>query len=379
MANSHIHPSVTTRYLSRSPLVPDNLPVSVYAGLTILAIAFSLFISFSLQIEHASSAAVTVIIIANTDRTGMLAKSIARLIGTLIACIAMNTVFANVVEAPIVFLITFALWMGLCVFAGSITTSPSYAYASTMSAITVGIIAIQQLDPATIFADSVDRMVVVSLGIISVWIFFGLIPSILNACFAPTGLQISSLQPKSTAATTTNLYKALRSSIATVFIVLIGCAFWMLTAWEFGSAMFLVYGIYTANLIQMDDIVSITLVALIGLVISMASAFICLFYVLPYINGFPLLIAALALFLLPGFLMKKHPVLGQLAPVYLSIVLSLVDPSNQMNYDVIVFMNLGLAFIVGLCLAGIGMSIILPASLRLPSIKSSSYPSLQTP
>jgi uncharacterized membrane protein YccC len=350
-----------------APLVPDVLSVPIYAVLTLISIAIALFFCFSVQIGHASSAAVTVIIIANTDRTGMGAKSIARLIGTLIACIAMNTIFAHFVQAPWMFLITFALWMGLCVFVASIAPSPSFAYGSTMSAITVGIIAIQQINPADIFADSVDRMVVVSVGITSVWIVFGLIPMILNHWTKPGGMQRTSAKVAGLTAKPANWAKALRGGVATIFVVLIGCSFWMITTWEFGSAMFLIYGLYTANLIQMDKIVTVTLVAFIGLVVSMASAFVCLFYVMPYVNGFPMLMASLALFLAPGFLMKSHPVLNAVASLYLSIVISLVSPSNQMNYNVTNFLNEALAFVIGLGLAGVAMTLILPSSLRLPS------------
>jgi len=357
-------------------LVPDILSVPVYSVLTIISIAMALFFCFWTQTEHPSSAAVTVIIIANTDRRAMGAKSVARIIGTLIACIAMNTIFAHFVQAPLLFLIAFAMWMGLCVFVSNIAPNPSFAYAATLSAITVGIISIQKMDPAGIFKDSVDRFIVVSVGIISVWIVFGLIPAILNSFSQTRTVRVKPVAPQPVQAKPIKWAKSLRAGFNTIFTILVGCSFWMLTTWQDGSAMFLVYGIFIANLIVMDKVVSATIVALICLLFSIVSAFLCLFFVLPYVNGFPMLMIALAIFLTPGFLIRSHPVLGMLSPLYMCIVISLISPANVMNYNVTGFMNEALAFVIAIGLAGVMLSLILPASLRLPAKRPN--PSLST-
>jgi uncharacterized membrane protein YccC len=358
---------VSTQDTQHRPFVPDVLSVPVYAVLTLISAAIALFFCFSVQIDHPSSSAVTVMIIANTNRAAMGEKSIARLIGTLIACVAMNTVFAHFVQAPWMFLITFALWMGLCVFVSGIAPTPSYAYAATMSAITVGIIAIQQMEPADIFKDSVDRFLVVSIGIGSVWLVFGLVPAILNNFSTTHSVRLKKTVPVPTQPKPVNWVKAFRGGLFTVFVMLIGCAFWTLTTWQDGSAMFLVYGIFTANLILADEVIYATLFAFFAVLAGILSAFLCMFFVLPYVNGFPMLMVALSIFLLPGFLIRSHPVLGALSPGFLSIVMSLISPDNSMNYNVTAYMNEALAFIIGLGLSGIAISVILPSSLRLPA------------
>jgi len=357
-------------------LVPDILSVPVYSVLTIISIAMALFFCFWTQTEHPSSAAVTVIIIANTNRRAMGAKSVARLIGNLIACVAMNTIFAHFVQAPWLFLIAFAMWMGLCVFVSNIAPNPSFSYAATLSAVTVGVISIQKMDPAGIFRDSVDRFIVVSVGIISVWIVFGLIPAILNSFTQSRNARVQPVPAQPVQTKPINWAKSLRAGFATVFTVLVGCSFWMLTTWQDGSAMFLVYGIIIANLIAMDKIVSTTIISIICLLFSILSAFFCLFFVLPYVNGFPMLIISLAIFLTPGFLIRSHPVLGMLSTLYLCMVISLISPANVMNYNVTGFMNEALAFVIAIGLAGLMMSLILPASLRLPA--AGPKPSLST-
>ncbi len=366
MSSLNTTASESTGNTAHRPLVPDILSVPVYAGLTLISTAIALFFCFSVQIDHASSSAVTVMIIANTNRAAMGQKSIARLIGTLIACIAINTVFAHFSQAPWMFLFTFACWMGLCVFVAIIAPTPSYAYAATMSAITVGIIAIQQMEPADIFKDSVDRFLVVGIGIGSVWLVFGLIPGILNNFFKSHSAPIKKTAPKPVQSTPVNWFKALRGGLSTVFVVLIGCAFWALTTWSDGSVMFLVYGIFTATLIQTDQVVQATIISLFVVLIAILCAFLCLFCVLPYVQGFPMLMVALSIFLLPGFLIKNHPLLGMVSPAFLSMVISLIAPANAMNYNVTAFMNEALAFVIGLGLSGITISLILPSSIRLP-------------
>ena len=140
--------------------------------------------------------------------------------------------------------------------------------------------------------------------------------------------------------------------------------------------MFLVYGIFTANLILADEVLNATIISFFAVLAGLLSAFLCLFFVLPYVNGFPMLMVALSVFLLPGFLIRSHPVLGALCPGFLSIVVSLVGPANSMNYNVTGYMNEALAFIIGLGLSGIAISLILPSSTRLPvSVKKTSIPS----
>jgi uncharacterized membrane protein YccC len=357
-------------------LVPDILSIPVYGVLTMVSIAIALFFCFWTQTDHPSSSAVTVIIIANTDRHAMGAKSVARLIGTLIGCLAMNTIFAPFSQAPWIFLITFAMWMGLCVFVSSIAPSPSFSYAATLSAITVGVISIEQTNAGYIFRDSVDRFVVVSTGIISVWIVFGLIPLILNNLFPHRPGQIKPTTPKSAPSKPIAWPTALRKGLSTMFAVLVGCTFWMTTTWQDGSAMLLVYGIFTANLIATEKIVSFTIIAVIALLVAIVTAFICLFFVLPYVNGFPMLMIVLAIFLTPGILIKSHPVLGALTSLYMCIVISLISPANLMTFNVTAYVNESLAFVIAIGLAGIVLSLILPASIRLPGQRPN--PSLST-
>ena len=130
--------------------------------------------------------------------------------------------------------------------------------------------------------------------------------------------------------------------------------------------MFLIFGILTAQFIQMDKVVLLTIGVLIALLAAIAGGFICLFFVLPYVNGFPMLIVVLAIFLIPAFILKTHPLLGTVGSLYMSFFISLVGPANSMTYNVLAYLNESLAFVVGAVLSGVVLALIEPASLRLP-------------
>ena len=347
--------------------VPHTYSIPVFTGLSIVAVTISLFVCFWGQFEHASSAVVTVIIIANTDRKAMFSKCIARIIGTVIACVAMNTIFANYGQAPWLFMITFALWMGMCVFIATLLPTPAFAYAATMSGLTVGVIAAQQTAIHTeVFLDSLNRFFVVSVGVITVGVVFGLVPAICHHFFKSPRLAVQPVFSQPLPTIPKNWLKATRDGLITVLVILVGTSFWMLTQWQEGSAMLLMYGIMIAQFIQKDEAVFLSILIFIGTVISSICGLICLFFILPYVQGFTLLIAALSIFLLPTFCFKNYPVFGSMATLYMALFIMLVDPSNMMTYNISDYLNEALAYIVGITLFGLVMAPITGKSLQLP-------------
>ena len=140
----------------------------------------------------------------------------------------------------------------------------------------------------------------------------------------------------------------------------------MLTQWQEGSAMLLMYGIMIAQFIQKDEVVFMSILILIGTVISSIFGLICLFFILPYVQGFTLLIAALSIFLLPALCFKTHPVFGSMATLYMTLFIMLVNPSNTMTYNISDYLNESLAYVVGIMLFGLVMAPITRKSLHLP-------------
>ncbi|MGX7708682.1 FUSC family protein [Methylobacterium sp. Gmos1] len=145
-------------------------PLSAWAyGLRIwLAMMLALYAGFWLQLESASSAAVTVAILAQPRRGQALSKAAYRFLGTVIG-FAVAILFAALFgQDRVEMLVAFATWMGLCVFVANYLQGTK-AYGAMLSGYTVAIIAINNIDaPQSVFATGVERVAAITLGIVAI-------------------------------------------------------------------------------------------------------------------------------------------------------------------------------------------------------------------
>ena len=116
-----------------------------------LAAVAALYVAFWLQLGGASSAAVTVAILAQPTRGAALAKAVNRIAATFIGA-AMSIVIAGLFPGERVGLLAaFILWMCVCVFVASYFRG-FRAYAAVLSGYTVGIITVVNIDtPQKVF------------------------------------------------------------------------------------------------------------------------------------------------------------------------------------------------------------------------------------
>jgi uncharacterized membrane protein YccC len=146
------------------------IPVHVwaYAFRVWLAAVVALYIAFWLQLGGASSAAVTVAILAQPTRGAALAKAANRVAATLIGA-AMSVVIAGLFPGERVGLLAaFILWMCVCVFVASYFRG-FRAYAAVLSGYTVGIITVVNIDtPQKVFTTMTDRVAAITIGILCV-------------------------------------------------------------------------------------------------------------------------------------------------------------------------------------------------------------------
>jgi uncharacterized membrane protein YccC len=154
------------------------IPVHIWAyALRIwLAAVVALYVAFWLQLGGASSAAVTVAILAQPTRGAALAKAVNRIAATFIGA-TMSIVIAGLFPNDRVGLLAaFILWMCVCVFVASYFRG-FRAYAAVLSGYTVGIITVVNIDtPQRVFATMTDRVAAITIGILCVTIindFFG--------------------------------------------------------------------------------------------------------------------------------------------------------------------------------------------------------------
>src|SRR5882672_3711856 len=146
------------------------IPVHIwaYAFRIWLAAVVALYVAFWLQLGGASSAAVTVAILAQPTRGAALAKAANRVAATLIGA-TMSVVIAGLFPGERVGLLAaFILWMCVCVFVASYFRG-FRAYAAVLSGYTVGIITVVNIDtPQQVFTTMTNRVAAITIGILCV-------------------------------------------------------------------------------------------------------------------------------------------------------------------------------------------------------------------
>jgi uncharacterized membrane protein YccC len=115
-------------------------PTAGYVMRTLLAMGIAFYAALWLQLGTPASAAVTVMIVANPSRGGIVSKGVWRIFGTLTGAVAAVLIMAAFGQSPMLFVAAFGFWLGLCTFAASMFRH-FRAYAAVLSGYTVALIA----------------------------------------------------------------------------------------------------------------------------------------------------------------------------------------------------------------------------------------------
>jgi uncharacterized membrane protein YccC len=151
----------------RRTLTIAGFPLSAWAfALRIwAAMMVGLYAAFWLQLESASSAAVTVGILALQTRGQAYQKAIYRVLATIIGVVASFVIAGLFSQTRDLFVIGFAGWLGLCVYVGGLLDG-NRAYGAVLSGYTVAQVAMAQIDsPQNIFSAGVNRGAAIVVGI----------------------------------------------------------------------------------------------------------------------------------------------------------------------------------------------------------------------
>jgi uncharacterized membrane protein YccC len=146
------------------------IPVQIwaYAFRIWLAAVIALYVAFWLQLGGASSAAVTVAILAQPTRGAALAKAANRIAATLIGATISVVIAGLFAGERIGMLGAFICWICICVFVASYLRGYQ-AYAAVLSGYTVAIITLVNIDtPQNVFTTMTDRMAAITIGILCV-------------------------------------------------------------------------------------------------------------------------------------------------------------------------------------------------------------------
>src|ERR1700722_17833517 len=158
---------MTLAYDVRRTVTIAGFPLSAWAfALRIwAAMMVGLYAAFWLQLESASSAAVTVGILALQTRGQVYQKAVYRVLATIIGIVASVVIAGLFPQTRDLFLIGFAGWLGLCVYVGGLLDG-NRAYGAVLSGYTVALVAVTQIDsPKGVFLAGANRGAAIVVGI----------------------------------------------------------------------------------------------------------------------------------------------------------------------------------------------------------------------
>src|ERR1700681_1027546 len=159
--------AVTLAQSVSRPATIVGFPLSAWAFALRMwaAIRVVLYAAFWLQLESASSAAVTVGVLALQTRGQVYQKAVYRVLATIVGVAASFVIAGLFPQSRSLFVIGFAGWLGLCVYVGGLLDG-NRAYSGILSGYTVALVAVTQIDsPQNIFSAGINRGAAIVVGI----------------------------------------------------------------------------------------------------------------------------------------------------------------------------------------------------------------------
>ena len=136
-----------------------------FALRTWAAMMVALYAAFWLQLENASSAATTVGILALQTRGQAYQKAVYRVFATIIGVVASFVIAGMFPQTRELFIVGFAGWLGLCVYAGGLLDG-NRTYGGVLSGYAVALVAVTQIDSLqNVFWAGVNRGAAIVVGI----------------------------------------------------------------------------------------------------------------------------------------------------------------------------------------------------------------------
>ena len=131
-----------------------------------VAVLVALYLSFASDLARPYWSMFTVFVVAKPIAGAVRSKAVFRLIGTLIGAGVSLLLIPPLVQAPVLLCIATSLWVGLCVYLGSLDRR-ARSYAFLLAGYTTTIVGLAVVNaPETIFDTSVARVEEISLGLI---------------------------------------------------------------------------------------------------------------------------------------------------------------------------------------------------------------------
>lgn len=137
-----------------------------FACKTLLSGGLALWCAFRFDLDQPQWALMTAFIVAQPLAGMVVQKGLARLLGTFVGTALSVLFMALFAQAPWLFLLVMALWLGLCTAASTLLRS-AWAYSFVLAGYTVAIICLPITGkPLLVFDEAVARCTEISLGIL---------------------------------------------------------------------------------------------------------------------------------------------------------------------------------------------------------------------
>lgn len=143
-----------------------GVPAALFSLKCYVAAILALYIAYRIGLERPYWAFLTSYIVAQPLAGAVVSKALFRLIGTFVGAMVAVAIVPPLVNAPELLALTFALWLGLCVFVSLLERTPrSYMFVlAGYSTCIIGLPSVNQ--PDTIFTVASLRVQEISIGII---------------------------------------------------------------------------------------------------------------------------------------------------------------------------------------------------------------------
>ena len=137
--------------------------------------------------------------------------------------------------------------------------------------------------------------------------------------------------------------------------------FWIDSAWPMGASAMLIATIFAGLFATVPNPARSTGSILMGYITGMAAGFVCVFFVLTRMDGYLLLIAGSAPFLMVGLTMLMRPSIASYGLGYCMGFAYILSVKNPMVFDPANFINDTIAQVIGLSSAAIAFIVVPPA------------------
>ncbi len=137
-------------------------------------------------------------------------------------------------------------------------------------------------------------------------------------------------------------------------------AFWIATAWSSGASMLTLVAVACSLFSAAPRPDAAGMAFFWGSLVAIPSGFLCDFYLLQNVTGFPLFALVIGLFIIPMAMFFTNPKTTLLTLGMCVNFFSIAHPLNQMDYNVVTFLNGAVAAVLGTLFGVLAYQLFLP-------------------